>query len=72
MSQGQPVPIDTPACPLCSTAVSAADDRCPACGYDLAGVGDRPSPISRVALLWSAIGLLAVYLVTLAIVAATR
>lgn len=72
MSQGQPVPIETPSCPLCSTPVSASDERCPDCGLDLAGVGDRPNPVSRVALLWSAMSLLAVYLVTLVIVAATR
>ena len=72
MSQGQPVPIDTPSCPLCSTPVSAADERCPECGHDLSGVGDRPGPVSRTALLWSAMSLLAVYLVTLVIVAATR
>ena len=68
----QPAPIDAQSCPLCSTAVTASAERCPDCGFDLAGVGDRPSPMSRAALLWSAMSLLAVYLVTLAIVAATR
>jgi predicted amidophosphoribosyltransferase len=68
----QPAPIEPPSCPLCSTAVSASEERCPDCGYGLAGVGDRPTAVSRRALLWSAMSLLAVYLVTLAIVAATR
>lgn len=72
MSQGQPVPVDPPSCPLCSTRVSPTDERCPECGYDLAGVGDRPGPVSKAVLLWSAMGLLVVYLVTLAIVAASR
>jgi hypothetical protein len=45
--------------------------RCPACGFDLAGVGGRPL-LTRAAFWWTAMGFLAVYLVTLAIVALTR
>jgi predicted amidophosphoribosyltransferase len=72
VSQAQPVPIESPECPLCGTPVGQAETRCPECGYDLAGVGERPRALSRMALVWSAMSLLAVYLVTLAIVAATR
>ena len=76
MSQVQPRPEPAPeapsACPLCATPVDAIETRCPDCGFDLAGVGERPRAASRKALLWSAMSLLAVYLVTLAIVAATR
>ena len=62
----------TAVCPLCQTPAPAQTDRCPECGYDLAGVGGRPGPFSRAILAWSAMSLLAVYLVTLAIVALTR
>lgn len=48
------------------------DERCPACGCALAGVDGRPGPFSRTALLWSAAAFLAVYVVTLLIVVATR
>ena len=56
-------------CPLCGTSVSEKTERCPECGYALAGVGARPGPFSRVALAWSLMGLVAVYLITLGIVA---
>ena len=45
--------------------------RCPACGFDLAGVGGRPA-FTRVVFWWTAMGFLGVYLVTLAIVVLTR
>ena len=59
-------------CPLCATATMDADERCPVCGFALAGVDGRPGPFSRTTLWWSIAGLAAVYLVTLAIVAVTR
>ena len=65
--------ISTPSehCPLCETAVGGDLARCPACGFDLAGVGGRPS-FTQPVFWWSAMGFLAVYLITLAIVAMTR
>jgi rubrerythrin len=60
------------ACPLCGTPAQATDARCRQCGYALAGVGDRPGPMSRAAMVWSLIGLAAVYLVTLGVVALTH
>ncbi|MSO78054.1 MAG: hypothetical protein EXQ79_00415 [Acidimicrobiia bacterium] len=59
------------ACPLCESAVGGELAQCPACGFDLAGVGGRPS-FTQPVFWWSAMGFLAVYLVTLAIVAMTR
>jgi hypothetical protein len=65
------VPPVADACPLCDTAVTEAESRCPECGLDLAGVGERP--VFTQPLFWcTAMGFLAVYLITLAIVAATR
>jgi len=59
-------------CPLCGVITSPGLERCASCGYALAGVGGRPSAFSRATLLWTSIGFLAVYLVTLAIVLVTR
>jgi hypothetical protein len=65
------VPPAIEACPLCEAAVTGAESRCSVCGFDLAGVGDRP--VFTHPLFWlTAMGFLVVYLVTLAIVAATR
>ena len=58
-------------CPLCETDVTSELQRCPACGLHLAGIGGRPL-FSHAVLWWTAMGFLAVYLVTLAVVAATR
>ena len=58
-------------CPLCGTGTDGAP-RCPSCGWSLAGVDGRPGPYSRVALWWTGAGFLAVYLITLAIVALTH
>jgi hypothetical protein len=58
-------------CPLCGRAVAADMERCEACGNDLAGVGQRPL-LSRSVLWWSAMGFLAVWLITLAVVAVVR
>ncbi len=65
----QPVPAGTGACPLCEASVAAEARRCPVCGRSLAGVDGRPGPYSRAALWWTGLALLAVYLITLAIVA---
>ncbi len=65
-------PLASGTCPLCATATTATDERCPACGFALAGVDGRPGPFSRATLWWSIVGLAAVYLVTLAIVVVTR
>jgi hypothetical protein len=59
-------------CPLCGVPTPVDLDRCPACGYALAGVDGRPAAFSRATLLWTSIGFLAVYLITLAIVLVTR
>lgn len=72
MSTAAPVPTPGALCPLCESPAPTAGDRCPECGFDLAGVGGRPGPFSRAVLAWSAMSLLVVYLVTLAIVALTR
>jgi predicted amidophosphoribosyltransferase len=68
----RPIAMEDAACPLCNAPVTPAMERCPDCGYDLAGVGGRPGPFSRAVFAWSAMGLLVVYVITLAIVAATR
>lgn len=65
------VPPAADACPLCETPIATADARCTACGYDLAGVGGRPA-FTHPLFWWSAMGFVMVYLVTLAVVAATR
>ena len=68
----QPVPAGTGAGPLCDASVAAEARRCPACGRSLAGVDGRPGPFSARTLWWTGAGFLAVYLVTLAIVALTH
>jgi predicted amidophosphoribosyltransferase len=59
-------------CPLCATPVATVAKRCPECGYSLAGVGTRSSAYSRAALWWTVAAFVAVYVVVLAVVAATR
>jgi len=59
-------------CPLCATPVGPQLERCPECGYTLAGVGDRPGAYSRAALWWTVAAFVAVYVLVLAVVAATR
>jgi len=59
-------------CPQCGKSVDDVLVRCGSCGFSLAGVDGRPGPFSRATLLWTAIGFLAVYLVTLGIVALAR
>ena len=68
----EPIAAKDSACPLCGAETAAAARRCPSCGWSLAGVDGRPGPYSRVALWWTGAGLLAVYLITLAIVALTH
>ncbi len=67
----EPVAPAPEQCPICDTAVGGEQGRCPACGYDLAGIGGRPG-YTQPAFWWTAMGFLAVYLVTLGIVAMTR
>ena len=57
---------------MCGASVAPDAMRCGECGYHLAGVAGRPGPFNRSAILWSAAGLLAVYLVTLLVVALAR
>lgn len=73
MSVPQAVPESVPGtCPLCGVTTPTDLDCCRSCGYALAGVDGRPSAFSRATLLWTSIGFLAVYLITLAIVLVTR
>jgi hypothetical protein len=55
------------ACPVCETDVGSELKRCPSCGLHLAGVGGRPV-LTQPAFWWTAMGFLAVYLVTLVVV----
>ena len=66
----EPLSCSPEQCPLCESAIGDLA-KCPACGFDLAGVGGRPG-FTQPVFLWSAMGFLAIYLITLAIVAATR
>jgi hypothetical protein len=59
-------------CPLCGVTFTAEARRCPACGWSLAGIDGRPGPYSARALWWTGTGFVAVYLITLAIVALTH
>jgi hypothetical protein len=68
----EPAPVAGGTCPLCATAIGEQTLRCPECGWSLAGVDGRPGPYSKLALWWTGAGLLAVYLITLAIVALTH
>lgn len=69
----EPNPPPVPdVCPLCATAIGADARRCSGCGYHLAGIGGRPGPFAQPVLWLTAIGFLAVYLGTLAIVALTH
>jgi hypothetical protein len=65
-------PVAPAACPLCGTAVGAEANRCGTCGYHLAGVAGRPSAFTRPAIVWTAIGLVLVYVATLLVVLAAR
>jgi hypothetical protein len=71
-SEPTPIPAPDGACPLCATPVAWQARRCPECGWSLAGVDGRPGPYSPVALWWTGGGFLAIYLITLAIVALTH
>jgi hypothetical protein len=66
------VPQAPDPCPLCGTPAAVADERCAACGYHLAGVGERPGVYSFRALWWTVAAFLVIYAVTLVVVAATR
>ena len=67
-----PVPTSSDVCPLCEALVARSAARCPQCGFDLAGVGERPGAYSRQALWWTIAGFVAIYVVVLALVAATN
>ncbi len=71
MTESIPEPV-AGTCPQCGNPVAAVLVRCSSCGFSLAGVGGRPGPFSRATIVWTAIGFLAVYLVTLWIVALAR
>jgi hypothetical protein len=68
----EPTPIPDADCPLCGTPVAWQARRCPECGWSLAGVDGRPGPYSKAALWWTGAAFLAIYVVTLAIVALTH
>ena len=58
------------ACPMCGL-LKSTDDRCPSCGMTPEFGPDRPSPFAG-ATLWVMIGvILAVFALTLAVVAIT-
>jgi hypothetical protein len=61
----------TTICPLCSTE-HPEDSRCPTCNLDPEFGPARPSPFHGATLWTLAAVIVAVYLVTLAIVAATN
>ena len=63
-----PAPPPASTCPLCSAPVAASDERCPSCGYTLAGVDGRPGPYGPTAAVWAAAALAVVYLLALVIV----
>jgi hypothetical protein len=65
-------PSATETCPLCATRLAPTDARCPACNADLAGVGARAGPFSRVALWWAGGTLVVLYAVVLVIVLIAR
>jgi hypothetical protein len=60
------------ACPLCGARIGPDDLRCPDCNMTVAGVGGRPPAFTRQAFWFWAGGLLAIYLVVLAIVVLAR
>jgi hypothetical protein len=68
----EPTPAPDADCPLCGTPVGWQARRCPECGWSLAGVDGRPGPYSKAALWWTGAAFLAIYVVTLAIVALTH
>lgn len=59
-------------CPLCGGQPGAAAERCPACGYHLAGIDGRPGPLDRAALFWTAAGLALVYALAALVVLGAR
>lgn len=67
----QPSPAPVASCPLCGTPVGTDPERCPDCGYSLAGQPGHVPAFSRTVLLWTVAAFLAVYLITIGIVVAT-
>ena len=58
-------------CPVCGTATTAADDRCPECHCDLAGTGGRVM-FSKVAMVWTILTFLVVYALVVAVVVSSN
>ena len=59
-------------CSLCGAPIASGTTRCNACGLYVGGGEGRPSPFSR-ATTWGLIAaLVALYLITLAVVAVAR
>ena len=56
-------------CPVCGTPVADLLDRCPDCGYDLAGVPPRPGAYSRSAIGWTVGAFVLIYVVIVVAVA---
>ncbi len=64
--------VPASSCPLCDTPTDPNRDRCPECGYALAGVGTRPGPYSRWTSWATVLGLVAIYLAAVVIVLLAR
>lgn len=58
-------------CPVCGTATTGADERCPECNCDLAGTAGRPV-FSKVALAWTILTFLVVYAVVVVVVVSSN
>lgn len=52
--------------------MSVVAERCPSCGYHLAGVDGRPGPLDRAALIWTTAGLALAYALAVLVVLAAR
>ena len=73
MNAASPEPAVTPgSCPVCGGPLAPADVRCVECNYDLAGLDGRPGAYSRVAMWWTVVVFVAIYVIVLVVVAATR
>jgi hypothetical protein len=60
------------ACPVCGGPIDREPARCGSCGYHLGGIGERPGPLDRAALLWSIAGFALVYVIVMLVVLAAR
>lgn len=66
---GSPSFLPAGECPVCGTPVADLLDRCPDCGYDLAGVPPRPVAYSRTAIGWTVGVFVLIYVVIVVAVA---